>query len=134
MFAQLPFIRLILKSMAQQRLIWALGVLTSSLTPATAFSVQAAARLADVCWGSAPLAHGMRRGCDSARCDGMKMKTSVDERSAGAIAEALERDPDVGRCTRALRRRRVDYRDGGLALQGLAVWPSAVGQHRTFAQ
>ena len=111
-------------------LIWTLGVLMSIIVPATAFSVQAAARLAAVRWGGAPLALGMLRGCDSAHSDSVKMRTSVDERSARVIAEALERDPDVGTCTQALRRRRVDYRDGEVALQGLAVWPSAV-RHRT---
>ena len=110
-----------------------LGVLASSIVLATAFSVQAAARLAAVRWGGAPLALGMRRGCDSAHSDGVMMRTSVDERSARVIAEALERDPDVGKCAWALQRRRVDYRDGEVALQGLAVWPSAV-RHRMQAK
>jgi len=115
------------------KLIWTLGVLSSSIVPASAFSLKATARLAAVRWGGAPLALGMRRGCGSAHSDSVKMRTSVDERSARVIAEALERDPDVGMCTLALQRRRVDYRDGELALQGLAVWPSAV-RHRTPTQ
>eukprot|EP00802_Teleaulax_amphioxeia_P021675 Tamp_22047.p1 GENE.Tamp_22047~~Tamp_22047.p1 ORF type:complete len:342 (+),score=59.47 Tamp_22047:3-1028(+) len=55
----------------------------------------------------------------------MSSKTAADERSERVIAAALERDPDVSACAHPLQRRRIDYRDGSVALQGMAVWPDA---------
>ena len=104
----------------QPQRVAAVFVLSALAWDVTALLVPA--RLAVLRGGSASRPR-CRRGPAQWR---MSSKTAADERSERVIAAALERDPDVSACAHPLQRRRIDYRDGSVALQGMAVWPDAV--------
>ena len=104
----------------QTQRVAAVFVLSALAWDVTALLVPA--RLAVLRGGSASRPR-CRRGPAQWR---MSSKTAADERSERVIAAALERDPDVSACAHPLQRRRIDYRDGSVALQGMAVWPDAV--------
>jgi hypothetical protein len=104
----------------QPQRVAAVFVLSALAWDVTALLVPA--RLAVLRGGSASRPR-CRRGPAQWR---MSSKTAADERSARVLAAALERDPDVSACAHPLQRRRIDYRDGSVALQGMAVWPDAV--------
>ena len=104
----------------QPQRVAAVFVLSALAWDVTALLVPA--RLAVLRGGSASRPR-CRRGPAQWR---MSSKTAADERSERVIAAALERDPDMSACAHPLQRRRIDYRDGSVALQGMAVWPDAV--------